>query len=487
MNMNEALSALDFGSVNSESEEDLDRLFVRTTDFDKFLKKNVWITLGAKGTGKSALFELFTKFEESTRRMSGDSLQKTIIAAGTGFGDLSEIATGDLQHLKDGAENYDHDRMWRLYIAVKAGLAVGAAGLKVRRGPLRQLLTGIGEKRDFRVGPLLKELWTLAIGTAPSEVTVSTGGASLKLNGGKGTLDTVTLLQDVHAALVDSDASLWLMFDKVDELWPSDRNERKKSIEGLMTACMHIRRTFPAIQPKVFLRTDLWGELDFTNKDHLTDKRIELNWTTAHLSSLLLKRATKNNAVMQCICARHAELDGRPVDTWTPDEKLAALQVVFPATAYPGDREAAIVDWLVERVRDGRGTVLPRDAIVLANSAADLQREVGSMDSGTLIGREAIRQAFTRTSQIRCESYLAEFPDLREHFRRFSGQTTSEFSRQELLDLMGGLSPLGDELLERLFEIGVLRPDSGRVVTARSYEVPRLYRTGLGLVIRGRP
>lgn len=30
----EALSALDFGSVNSESEEDLDRLFVRTSDFD---------------------------------------------------------------------------------------------------------------------------------------------------------------------------------------------------------------------------------------------------------------------------------------------------------------------------------------------------------------------------------------------------------------------------------------------------------------------
>ena len=46
MDASEVLESLTFGSVDSESEDDLDRLFVRTGDFDKFLKKNVWLVLG---------------------------------------------------------------------------------------------------------------------------------------------------------------------------------------------------------------------------------------------------------------------------------------------------------------------------------------------------------------------------------------------------------------------------------------------------------
>lgn len=87
---------------------------------------------------------------------------------------------------------------------------------------------------------------------------------------------------------------------------------------------------------------------------------------------------------------------------------------------------------------------------------------------------------------MRCETYLAEFPRLRDHFRRFDGQTTSTFSRDTLLALMDGLDPAGDDLLRELHEIGVLEPLRGNVATASEFEVPRLYRIGLGLVIRGR-
>lgn len=482
----DALAVLDFGSVNSESEKDLDRLFVRTRDFDKFLRPHVWLALGAKGTGKSALFELFTKFEDTARVLAGNALDDVVIAAGTGFGDLTEIATGDLQALRDEAEGYDHDRLWRLYIAIKAGMALDSS-FDVPRGPLKDLLRAVGERRDYRVGPLLRELWTLAIGNAPGTVTISAGGASVSLSGGKRSLDVVTLLDDANTALQRRGKVLWLMFDKIDEIWPSDRVERRRALEGLMTATMHIRRTFPAIQPIVLLRTDLWGELDFTNKDHLTDKRIELNWTANQLASLLVKRALRRQPVREYVDAQLTLLAGRHVEDWSAEESLAALKTIFPSTAYPGEREAGIMDWLVERVRDGRLTVLPRDSIVLANTAAELQRDLGEVGSPSLLSRESVRAAFTKTSEIRYESFLAEFPDLREHFRRFSGQTKAEFTRDELISLMDGLEPSGDVLLDRLFEIGVVRPDTGRVMTATSYEIPRLYRTGLGLVIRGRP
>ncbi|GAB3067719.1 P-loop ATPase, Sll1717 family [Nocardioides zeae] len=481
-----ALASLDFGSVNSESEADLDRLFVRTSDFDKFLQPHVWLALGAKGTGKSALFELFTKFESTARRLAGSALNDVIIAPGTGFGDLTEVATGDLQALKSEAKDFDHDRLWRLYIAIKAGMALDES-FKIPRGPLRDLLAAVGERRDYRVGPMLRELWTLAIGNAPEVVTVSAGGASVALSGGKRSLDVVTLLDDVNTALYEKGKVLWLVFDKIDEIWPADRGERRRALEGLLTASMHIRRTFPAIQPVVLLRTDLWSELDFTNKDHLTDKRIELNWNPIQLTSLLVKRALRREAVLAYVLGQIPSLSGREVEDWTADERLDALKTIFPSTAYPGEREAAIMDWLVERVTDGRRTALPRDTIVLANAAADKQRDLGEVGSPSLLSREAVREAFTKTSEIRYESFLAEFPDLREHFRRFSGLSKADFTRAEILELMDGLEPNGDALLERLFEIGVVRPNTGRVLTAASYEIPRLYRTGLGLVIRGRP
>lgn len=459
---------------------------MRTGDFDKFLRPHVWLALGAKGTGKSALFELFTRFESTARELAGSALDDVVIAAGTGFGDLSEIATGDLQALRDSAESYDHDRLWRLYIAIKAGLALDSS-FKVPKGPLKDLLAAVGHRKDLRVGPLLRELWQLTVGNPPEQISITAQGATVSLKGGKRSLDVVTLLQDVNDALKAQGKTLWLLFDKVDEIWPADREERRRALEGLMTAVMQIRRAFPAIQPKVMLRTDLWTELDFTNKDHLTDKRIELGWSAIPLTSLLIKRALRHGDVRVFVEEKRPGLAGRLVDDWSADERLDALTVILPTTAYPGEREAAIMDWLLERVRDGRDTVLPRDSIVLTNSAADKQRDLGEVGTTALLSREAIREAFTRTSEIRYESFLAEFPDLREHFRRFTGQTKADFSKVELTDLMEGLTPSGDELLERLFEIGVVRPNTGRVQTAASYEIPRLYRNGLGLVIRGRP
>ena len=485
MDAREVLESLTFGSVDSESEDDLDRLFVRTGDFDKFLKKNVWLVLGAKGTGKSALFELFAKFESTARGLSGEALNDVVIATGTGFGDLSEITTEDIQGLKESNENFDHDRLWRLYIAVKAGLAL-KNGHTVPAGPLKELLVSNNERKDYRIGPLLKDLWRQAIGDPPDKISIK--GIRVDARKKKRQLDVIALLQDVNSVLASEGKVLWLLFDKVDEIWSDNKAERRKSLSRLIEVVMYVRRSFPAIQPKILLRTDIWQELDFTNKDHLTDKCIELSWTRKQLSDLLVKRAIQSELAHRWVSSRVPEVENCLFENWTSEERSKVLESIFPATAYPGEREAAIMDWIVERVKDGRGTVLPRDAINIANYAAEYQRsEALEPGNPTLISRDAIRRAFSKASEVRCNSFLAEFPELHEHFRRFAGQTKAEFSREELLDLMKGLKPRNDELLERLYEIGVVRPDTGRVLTASSYQIPRLYRSGLGLIIRGRP
>jgi len=79
-------------------------------------------------------------------------------------------------------------------------------------------------------------------------------------------------------------------------------------------------------------------------------------------------------------------------------------------------------------------------------------------------------------------------PELADHFRRLQTQTqtTFSFTREEISQLMEGLTPSGDDLLQELFDIGLLEPVRADVKTAASFEVPRLYKVGPDLRISGR-
>lgn len=88
---NELLDNLEFGNVDSESETDLDSKFIRTQDFNSFLNPQKALILGAKGSGKSALFQMFARYEESARKLSGLKKNKVLIVTGTGFNDIKEL------------------------------------------------------------------------------------------------------------------------------------------------------------------------------------------------------------------------------------------------------------------------------------------------------------------------------------------------------------------------------------------------------------
>ncbi len=58
-NKKELLSKLEFGSVDSESELELDRKFIKTKDFEQFINPQKSLVLGAKGSGKTPYFRCF--------------------------------------------------------------------------------------------------------------------------------------------------------------------------------------------------------------------------------------------------------------------------------------------------------------------------------------------------------------------------------------------------------------------------------------------
>ena len=52
---------------------------------------------------------------------------------------------------------------------------------------------------------------------------------------------------------------------------------------------------------------------------------------------------------------------------------------------------------------------------------------------------------------------------------------------------MDGLEPQGDDMIQELYETGMLEAKRGKAFAGSLFEIPKLYRIGLGLVLRGRP
>ena len=434
---------------------------------------------GPKGTGKSALFELLTRFGSSARRVAAGKLDGVLLVAGSGFQDLQEVATDDIEALKSEA-GYDHERLWRLYVALKVALALKPHA-SLSTGPVKELLRAAGALRDARLLPLLQLAWRRFVSpNVPERVKVGVMRAAVEIVSRKQRIDVTDLLNDAEHILDSVNKSVWVLFDKIDELYAGNRSERKRAIEGLMLTTMSLRRTFPRIRTTVFIRSDIWSNLEFTNKSHLADKILELKWSHNEIQRLLVKAAASHPAVERLIQGAVPEFVVAGADSMSNGIIERSLAAILPKQLKFRDKIHNTLTWLVIHVRDGNGTY-PREAILWCNRAADMERGIPNTTARvSMISDSSLINTYPGVSVSRCESYLTEFPDLREHFTRFQGQEGPRFQKNEMLKFMKGLTPSGDEMLRALTEVGVILPE-GNLTVAESFDVPVLYRRGLGL------
>lgn len=481
------LATLSFGLVDAESLPDLDRRFLRTNDFDDLVRTDAVMILGPKGSGKSTIFELFNQHEGLAREFAGGALDSVIVATGTGRLDEHELTTTDMETLK-GEHGFDHDKMWRLYFAIKGALAL--RDYDIGPGPVRELLRALGERRDLRVAPLMRALWRALIGhDASASLKVAAFGASLEFTALKDARIEVTdLLRDVQRWLDESRKSIWLLFDKIDELYPSDANERQRAIQTLLATSMSIRRSHPRIRPKVFLRDDIWVTLNFPNKTHLVDKTVRLNWSRRQIAELLIKGAAASPGVETFIRTSFRPFRLHRTHELSLAQLRKASRTLISSTIPYHERRVTSYEWIFQRVRDGHGHASPRDAVYWLNVAAESERKRSGRVSGSdpLITSDTLPSAFSKVSQARRSAFLSEFPALALHLDRFEGQEGPTFTRGQLSQLFSSLEPDPESALRMLAEIGVLTPLRGSVSTADLFEVPILYREGLNLTTNQR-
>ncbi len=495
------LEGLDLGSSVAESDTLLEAARIETSAFSDLLNDRVDLVPGTKGSGKSALFRIFVDFlPEILLRQ-----RKVVVAHGVQapgdpvfhaftdrFSKLSEeefvsfwciylVSLAHEQFIKGqryreylGHANSEMQSFLRACATAKIPDIQAKKSLKDILEWSLHVLASWRPKLTFKPPDASGELELDLFGTKKedrSEKAEESSEHSLPhyVNDVK---------QSLEAVLVASRLSLWLMVDRLDEIFPRRSDVERTALRGILRAMRYFASA--NIRVKVFLRDDMLEQVvktdaGFTALTHLTVRQADtLRWTQDQILAMVVKRFFANDGLVNYLEINRDQLEA------SPSYRTKCFDKIFPSTVFKGTNQSPTIRWIYNRCADGRGVVTPRDVLDLLIRAKQRQQDVYAADpegtSDWVIGAAAIRYGFEELSKRKRQTYLqAEFPHLWRNIEKFSGGKT-DYNESALQSLLG----LGWKLsVENLIDIGFLSRRTRK--TEAVYSIPFLYRYGMNL------
>ena len=496
----DVVQRIDLGSSVAELDELLEVSRIETSAFTDLFDDKVDLIPGTKGSGKSALFRIFTDFLPQTLLMH----KKVVVAHGVQKqGDLIFQAFKE-EFEKLGEEDFVD--FWCIYLVslahehfIKgqryAHLLVDAKDeiSAFKKACEQANIPEIKAEKSFReilgwvLGALKKYAPRLSY-----EIPNEGGTIELDLFGkpadprssGKEQHDhgppiyVIEIKETLEAVLKKSGVAVWLMVDKLDELFPRRSRVESRALRGLLRSI----RLFSGnqIRVKVFLRDDMLDNLlasgeGFTALSHLTARQADtLKWSEDQILNLIVRRLFTTSSLCALL---KVDSDKLPASL---EYRREAFYKVFPQTVHRGSRQSTTLRWIYSHCCDAKGVVTPRDVIDLLTKAKQRQQDelkanlAGETD--IVFGASAIRYGFEQLSAKKRQTYLqAEFPHLWPFIEKFQGGKSS-LSEATIHRVLGNKSK---SVITDLVAIGVLS------VTKRggecTYSFPFLYRKGLDL------
>ena len=492
---------MNFGRVDGETDTRFENCFIGTEMLRQALLPQHSLIIGSKGAGKSAMARLLCDDEAKVRPLMPREYDSIFCVPAYGLQTEEYLSGLDIRELKP--ESPDEFRtFWLLYIGLKA------ASVLVQDKRAQEL---VARSKSSQVKDVFEDLKLLMIdlGLMPKEKGMfdklkdkvgkrsrakfkdgdHTESHSFKQVAGR---SIIGLLEDLDVILRDINCLSWIVLDKLDLLFIEDFDKLKGAITGLIQLLVQYGHQFTNIHFKILLRNDIYRQLHIVNKSHLVSFSTEMKWRGPLLLRLLVSRAIVEPSVKE-YCE---QVIGEPIDVSNVilNDDVYVKKIFYaifePTMSATGGANATPThQWILKRLVDGLGNSFPREIIHLGNLAVEMQREInrneGKHVSDRLLSSRAVKEAFTKMSAYRCETYLyAEFPHLTKHFDVFRGSESPTFHREELYMLFEPLSPRGDEAIRSVHDVGLLIPVGKNVDSCSEFKVPLLYRAGLGIMDR---
>ena len=499
--VSDLLVGLDLGSSVAESDSRLEEARIETSAFADLLNDRVDLIPGTKGSGKSSLFRIFVDFLPDILLNN----KKVVVAHGI-------QAPGDpvFHAFAERFETLSEEEFvsfWCIYLISLAHeqFIKGARYeniLKCSSSEIERFRRACAQAKipEIKAQKSLKDIleWSLHVLTSWRPKVKYTfpencGDVEVDLFGNPSDVSKSGKSEDENHALpkyvneiretLDEvlrkcDVSLWLMVDRLDEIFPRRSETETKALRGLLRSMRYFASG--NIRVKLFLRDDMLDQIvstvdGFTALTHVTVKQADtLKWTEEQILTLIVKRFFANKELATYLGVNREQLNA------SATYREESFYKIFPRNVFRGPKQSPTIRWIYNRCADGRGVVTPRDVLDLLIRAKQKQHDICSADidgeSSALIGSAAIQYGLDELSKRKRQTYLqAEFPHLWEQIEKFVGGKT-DYTESTLQNLLGRD---WKKTAEILLSIGFI--SKGNKHGEKKYSIPFLYRNGMEL------
>jgi hypothetical protein len=355
---------------------------VETSVFDELLADRVDLIPGTKGSGKTALYRIFVDFLPklmlaNKRVVIAHGVQQrqdtVFLAYKKQFDQLSEddfvdfwciyfvslayeqfIRGDDFQPILIGCSDYISEFR----------TAYGQAGLpdfgshKTLKDILAWVLNVLSNlKPKVTWKPPAEDVWQFEFSLGDS---VPTSRNTSKSDDPCMPAKIGAIATSLEQVLTKADLYLWLMVDRLDELFARRSETETRALRGLLCTLRLFRSD--RIRVKVFLRDDILDQIvkdkGFTALTHVAARRSNvLRWSEDQILTMIVRRIFAN----QDFCS-HFNVD-RALLASSIEYQRQQFYKIFVDTVYRPPNQSGTLRWIYNHTKDGKGVVTPRDVI----------------------------------------------------------------------------------------------------------------------------
>lgn len=294
-----SIKKVDFGRIDAEAEQNLGDYFVDTGVLAKLINGSKYLVIGRKGSGKTALFRLATK----------EKLGRDIISL-----DFENYPWEAHKMIREGGLSAESAFVasWRFmfFIAIcRHWMDHAPKGIRAKVTPLMRRIYRDEEPGFFEA--LIDKSKRVRRIQGPSVIGVgTTGGIEFEAEkSGPVLADALSQWCQVLESLVlesFDQAPFTIVIDRLDDGWDASDNS-KNLLAGVLKAARALNAKLArASKPAaviVFLRSDIFNELRFNDKNKMSADIEQLEWP--------------DDRLLEVACTRIARsLGGKPSTAW---------------------------------------------------------------------------------------------------------------------------------------------------------------------------
>ena len=482
------------------NQSNLERIFQRTTQFNRLLEETTCLILGKKGTGKTAIYRFLTdqycQTTISEKFRDGQLLSRLQdIYIVSGYGQIHGIERPSkdyLSHINQAIQslNSSWSSFWRLYTLIRI-----YQQLSQKRQ--EKSLLKLSRHSDLRA---LKESLNIFLkpqfGNKQLESFIQILSNPAQCN------RIPDVFRIIHENLSKESKSLWILYDDLDEDFSARGSLQKLALQGLFEFLQELdARNMIRLQLKIFLREDIWKSLVFENKSHLNGRYVVIEWKHIDFLRLAYRFITQSPEIHEYLNEVRI-IPEQEIDNVNETQLSEALRPFWGDRIRKGSRGKQVYRWMYERLMDTSGTAFPRSLPILLDAASKKELEYeGEAANRTpkqqLLRTDSLVAGLKKASEERCDAIRteiqAQYPELEKFFdqlQNFSALLTNDelkstwelLNSQDITDDQASLTDY-ESFKKLLIELGLIeyRPKDDK------YRFADIYAYGFGMKRTGVP